>query len=293
MDQFEFKTAATGIDRSEALQTVARAIEVGQSYLSDGDRKAALAEAERTRALASDIARLPAQPEWYRITESDFQARGKPAPVSLAAFLKDHDFYWLGVSLHLMAARDWAFNMIELKIDFLPDAAGRLARVHSVLPAKAFQELVNADMSFEVGLDESAEFKAAQDLAAGPAKGSVGVGGVLKGKVGAVFGPFKYRIRRAHVDHTGAGNESIGWRIRDTRFAEDERVEFVVVARVPKAASGVTARAELQAYRYFNTGAASFQSAVHNLIPALREYFLGGMPLHDAAEWPLAAGAAD
>ena len=77
------------------------------------------------------------------------------------------------------------------------------------------------------------------------------------------------------------------WRLDGAEFFQENRPELVVIAQVPKGAVEFKITAALQAYRYFNTGAADWQDAILGLPSRLVSFFKDGAPVGDAKEYDL------
>src|SRR5262249_12282453 len=160
-----------------------------------------------------DQALLPAYPDVYRITDKDFLAHNKPASVGVAEITRNFNFYWIRFPVGLKPELNWAFNMIEVRVEFNPGQPPHTRpKAYAILPKREFQVLFSANTVRRVGLNENLEFQADTgelQLPGAPvsAKLKAGVGGVAKAGVGAVFGPFEYRLKRAKINHSATGME--------------------------------------------------------------------------------------
>ena len=295
--RFEFNMA--GIDRNRLLEQAASDLDALRGHLDNATGGVAPTdEGDRTRAIRNDQALLPAFPDVYRITDHDFLARHAPAPVAFSELARSFDFYWIRFPVGLKPELNWGFNMIEVRIEFNEGAPPHTRpKAYQILPQKQFQTLVDANTSIEVTLNEKLEFEAKTGLlegALGPAgaKASAEVGAVAKAGAGAVLGPFRYRIKKAKIDHSATGLEWVFWRIDGAEFFQEDSPELVVIAQVPKITKTVTVKAELQASRYFSYGAAPWQDAVKQIPALLRGFFENGMPLRDEKPWDITAAFA-
>jgi hypothetical protein len=236
---------------------------------------------------------LPAYPDVYRITDKDFLAANKPAPVRFNELAKNFSFYWIHFPIGLKPELHWGFNMIEVRVEFSPDQVPHTRpKAYAILPKREFQTLLQARTALEIKLNENLEFEASTGELklpgnGGSAKLNADVGAVAKAGAGAVFGPFEYRIKKARIDHSATGMEWVFWRLDGAKFFQEDTPELVVIAQVPKTTKTVIVKAELQASRYFNTGAAPWQTVIRRIPRALLNFFEKGMPLADGKLWDI------
>jgi hypothetical protein len=295
-DEIGFKSDASKFDRASILTEAAQLIDAAPGHLGPGGKPVETDEGKRTRALLGDEARLPAYPDVHRITDEDFLARHKPAPVATRALLDRFNFYWVRFPIGLRPQLHWAFNMLEARVEFGADEPAHLRpKAYRILPDKRFQDLLKANMSLEFRLNESLEFEAGTGklaAAVGPASasGSADVDAKITAGAGAVFGPFQYNVKQAKIDHSAPGLEWVFWRLDGTEFFQEDAPELITILQVPKALQRCTIRAELQAYRYFNFAAAPLQAAVAQIPAMLRRFFEEGMPLRDEKHWDITPG---
>jgi hypothetical protein len=195
----------------------------------------------------------------------------------------------------LAPRRNWAFNLLEVRIEFnRGDAAQNRPRAYQILPSKNFQTLLEVNDRIEIRLDEKFEFSASTSPVKGqlgPAQGSLDIGAaaVANAGLGVVAGPFTYRLKRAKIDHNATGLEWVFWRLDGAEFFQEDTPELIVIAQAPKTAQRLELFAELQACRYFNFAAADLQDAVKHLASRLRELFKAGLPVYDSQLYDLTA----
>lgn len=286
-----FTVNAAQFDRQAILTQAATLIDAAIGHLGPGGQVVESDEGRLTRALAADEARLPAYPDMHRITDEDFLAQNKPAPVAIRQLAENFNFYWVRFPIGLRPQQHWAFNLIEVRVEFGAGAPAHLRpKAYRIMPDKQFQELLKANMSLELKLNENLDFEASSGkltAAAGPASATAtaSAGGAVKGGAGAVFGPFKYSVKKAKIDHTAAGLEWVFWRLDGAEFFEDDAPELITILQVPKALKECEVRAELQAARYFNFGAAPWQKAIAQIPAVFKRFFDAGMPLRDEKSW--------
>ena len=289
-----FKVDAAEFDRVSILDEAANLIDAATSHLGPGRRPVESDAGKLTRALAGDEARLPAYPEVYTITDTDFIANHKPQPVALKQLSENFNFYWLRFPIGLRPQVNWGFNMIEARVEFCPDepAANMRPTAYGILPNKLFQGLLAANAAIEFKLNENLEFEAstgtlAASIGPGSVRGSAGAGGKVKGSAGAVFGPFQYSVKKAKIDHSAVGLEWVFWRLDGAEFFQEDTPDLIVILKAPKTLQNCSIRAELQASRYFNFAAAPLQQAIAQIPAMLRRFFEQGMPLRDEKSWDI------
>jgi hypothetical protein len=288
-DTYDFSVDMAGIDRQAMLQEASSLLDAHRSHMGGGSRAAvASPEGNLVRDLQDDQASLAAAPDVYRITDKDFLERQRPVPVRFQELSKQFKFFWLRFPVGLMPRRHWAFNRLEVKVLFNPEGAANLRpKAYQILPDKKFQELLKVSDRLEVTLDEHFEFSAkpAVNVGLGKAGASASVDGAAGLKL--VAGPFEYRIARAKIDNSGPGLEWVFWRLDGAEFFQENRPDLVAIVQTPKEATEFKVHAAMQAYRYFNTGAADWQEAILGLPARIAEFFQRGAPILDTREYEL------
>jgi len=287
--------AGGGEDRRALLLEAAYAIDALHVPLCSGQRGVTeTPEGALARSLADDVARFAAYPVVYRITDRDFLSRNVPVPVRFGTLTKSFRFYWLQVPIALMPVRNWGFNRLEVAIELSPGEplAHLRPKAYQILPEKRFQTLLSATTGLQLRLDENFEFAAATtplhvDAGIAGARAQAAVDAKLAPSLGLVAGPFTYRIKRAKIDHTPVGMETIRWRIEGAEFFEDDAPTLVVILQVPRETRSVTVVAALEASRYFAYASAPLQDAVRQLAARLRQFFERGLPRDDQASWDI------
>jgi hypothetical protein len=288
-----FKVDAAQFDRDSIIREAATLIDAGLGHLGPTGRLAESDEGRLTRALAADEARLPAYPDVFRITDEDFLAQHKPQPVAIRELADKFSFYWVRFPIGLRPQIDWAFNMIEMDVEFgIGQPASLRPKAYRILPDKRFQDLLKANMTLELKLNEDLQFETYTgkvSASAGPATatGSAGVGGGVNAGAGAVFGPFQYSVKKAKIDHSAPGLEKVFWRLDGAEFFQEDVPELITILQMPKELAECEIHAKLQAYRYFNFGAAPWQRAIAQIPAMLRRFFEVGMPLRDEKRWDI------
>jgi len=290
----EFSFSEGAVDRASVLEEAARSIDDRRTHLGGADEAVPeTPEGQLLRALKDDIAELGDFPEVVKITDQDFLAsQFKSVPAPFARLKRDYNFYWVRYPLRLFPRRNWAFNRLELYVNFNQDAppADR-PRAYQILPARQFQQLLELSDQLEVHLDENFQFSAKvsqldANLPQAEASLGGGVGTDFSGGLGLVVGPFMYRWKRAKVEHTDTGLTSVFWRLDGAEFFQDDAPAFVTILQVPKDVENVQIDAELMAYRYFNFASAGLQDSIRVLSEKLQNWFKGGMPVNDRLDQP-------
>lgn len=282
------------IARRELLFEAAAAFDRARAHLGPGEPALESVEGALARALAQDTVEFAADPVWYHITDRDFLSRSVPVPVRFTDLSRRFRFFWVSLPIALFPQRHWAFNRLDVIVQFNPGEPqpGRRPKAHQILPARRFQDLLRVSAGLEVRLDENFQFSAAARppaVDAGVARAQVGAGVDARAAagLGMVVGPFTYQIKNAQIDHTPVGMEMVRWRIEGAEFFQGEGPDLVVVLQVPRETERVTIAAAMEARRYFNWGAAGLQEAVKQLGDRLRHFFEDGLPVERRASWEL------
>jgi hypothetical protein len=293
VSELGFRSNAAQFDRASVLKDAAKLIDAAGGPLGPSGEPIESDEGKQTRALLADEARLPAYPDIYRISDEDFLAQHKPQPVTIKQLVENFNFLWVRFPIGLHPQLHWAFNMLEVRLEFgVGEPAHLRPKAYRILPDKRFSELLKANMTLEFKLNENLEFEASTgkvmaSSGMASASGSAGLGGELKGNAGVVFGPFQYGVKKAKIDHSAPGLEWVFWRLDGAEFFQEDVPELITILQVPKALKQCTIHAELQASRYFNFGAAPWQKAITQIPSMLRRFFEEGMPLRDEKPWDI------
>src|SRR5262245_26504447 len=290
-DGFEFTYAMEGRERAALLRQAAADLDADEGERSSGAASGVSALGNELRTLAEDRAEFADQPEVYHVTTKAL-ADGKPTQVGLAELTDKFDFYLIRFSIGLMSKLNWAFNMIEAKIEFnLGGVPGTRPKAFSIFPRKEFEDLLKGQGGMKVSITEKGELGArlavpevTADLAALKAEAKLAAGGELT--LGLEVPEFKWSFKRARIEHSGTGLSWVAWRIRDGRFFSGDSLPLMVIAQVPKGGTEFRIKAEMQAYRYFNYLDASVQAVVARLRDKLlREQFENDLPLYEARDY--------
>ncbi len=221
-----------------------------------------------------------------------------PAQDAASSFrLQDRfSFWWLRVPLLLFPRRNWAFNRLEVRVEFSPQQqrADLRPKVFDILPNRRFDTVMRAGVHvlLSVGADGHFSVKTPEITAPLPPTGmvSAGAGAEAQASVGAQvgFGPIRFRASAAKVDHTAEGLDKVFWRLNGAEFFQENQPELIVVLQVPREVDTAAVVGVLQAYRRFNLFPGGLQAAIRQLPEALRVFFAQGAPLEARAAYDLA-----
>lgn len=294
-EKLEF-TFAGSVDRNALLQQAAQVFDERRITLSEGGGTVSgpSDEGAAVRDFMEDVAEFAGFPVVHQITDSDFLAQQRKVPVPFVQLAKDFQFYWLYFPTVLFPRHSWAFNRLELKIVMKAPSAGphEQPQAHQILPAQQFQTLLTADMRLEVRLDENFQFTAKPSLPAGagvPISGNLLADAKVAAQAGLVAGPFTYRVKKAKIQHTAVGAETVFWRLDGAEFFQDDSPEIIVIVRVPKGLKDMKISAAMQAHRFFPLASAPFQKAITMLPALLKSFFSSGAPVTSQASWDMSA----
>jgi hypothetical protein len=297
----DFSFNMQGLDRQALLTQAAEQFDLLNHNLGANDvpltgSPTESASGSLARALRDgDIAQFSASPTLYQITEKDFIESARVVPVKFEQLSRHYNFYWLYLPIALFPSRNRAFHRLEVAIEFNPrEEDGHLRpTAYQILPQKQFQTLLEISDCLEIRLGENFEFSARAVIpeiqtqyAQGKADVSTDV--KLKSGINTIVGPFNYHIKRAKIDHTQPGIERVFWRLEGTEFFQQDVPLLIVIIQVPAQVTELYITAAMQAYRYFNILANDdLKQAVQDLPKAIRDFFIGGIPLLDQKEWNL------
>lgn len=284
-ENFDFSYNMEGLNRDALLKEAADRIDNLQSHLSsDVSVLGATKEGNLVRDLLGDEAHLVAFPDVYKITDKSFLTNDFKVPVRFSQLSKDFNFYWIRLPLGLVTKRSWAFNMIEMGIEFnKEDDAHLRPKAFRIFPDMLFQKLFEFNQEIRIGIDGNFEFEAKGsniEAQLGNVEGKInaGVGANASAKLGFAFGPYVCTVKKATIYHTAKGMERVFWRLDGAELFEEDSPELVVVAQIPKKTKTFLIEAKLQAYHSFKFATSNLRQLVSNLPQGLRAYIQGGIP---------------
>ena len=285
----DFSFDLGGVERTRLLYQAADTLDALRSHLGGGGATAQSEEGDAARDFINDVAEFAKAPVVYEITDKDFLSQKRPIPVPFSQLTPNYRFFWLCFPTVLFPRQDWAFNQLEMKIAMkAPEAPPHLQpKAFHILPNSQFQTLLEASTRLEVHLDENFELKAQIPKVDLP----VGVAGAAEVKAaaaaGMVAGPFTYRIKKAKIQHTAAGAETVFWRLAGAEFFQEDAPEIIIIAQVARGVQNVQIDGSMQAYRYFSFAASWLQNAVKHFGEAVKSLFMGGLPIGSKASWDI------
>ena len=291
--ELDFEDVAA-LDRKALLLDAAQRLDALHGPLASGGKISETAEGKLVRTLAADEGQFARNPIVHNITDKEYLGRSLPVPVNMAELFQKYHYYLMEFPFELDPAEGWAFNKLEVRIDFNPDdpAPGEHPKVFQIFPDPKFQKLFEANANLEVGVKANGEFEAKAggiQMHAGPTAFKVGadLGAEAGGKAGLVIGPFAYSVKRALINHRGTGMEWARWEISGTQLNKGDDLRLMVIVQVPKDTVQVKVRGQLLAKRYFSLANYSLIEAIKNLPDTLQRFFTGGAPfdLRPPAEW--------
>ena len=285
--------SALAPDRKALLMDAAQRLDALHGHLGGKEEIPETPEGKLVRTLAEDEGQFARSPVVRKISNQEYLSRNLPVPIDVADLFKKYRFYFLEFPFELDPAAGWAFNKLEVRIDFNKDdpAPGEHPKVYQIFPDPKFQTLFEANANLEVGVKANGEFDAKSGpvaVQAGQAAFKVGaeVDATAGAKAGFVIGPFSYSIKRAVINHHGAGKEWARWEISGTQINKGDDPRLMAIVQVPRETRQVKVRGEMLARRNFSLANYSLTEAVRNLPDTLRRFLEGGAPFHPRPdEW--------
>ncbi|MEN6375098.1 MAG: hypothetical protein ABFD75_10015 [Smithella sp.] len=281
----DFSFNMEGLDRNKLLGEAAHTLDNLKGHLGSGKAPVKSNEGDVARDFINDEASFAQTLVVYEITDKDFLAKNRQVPVPFSQLTQQYRFFWVYFPTVLFPRHDWAFNMIEMKIAMkAPEKPPHLQpKAFHILPNSQFQPLLEVNTRLEVRLDENFELKAQV-----PESG-LHVSGAVDAKVAAaggfVAGPFSYHIKKAKIQHTATGAETVFWRLDGAEFFQEDSPEIIIIAQIPKDVKNVKIDGSMQAYRYFSFLGGDLQSNVKHFTEAVKNFFTGGLPIGSKISW--------
>ena len=280
------------LDRKAMLFDAAHRLDALHGHMGSGEKLSETLEGNIVRSLAEDEGTFARTPVVRRITSEEYLGRNLPVPFDVADMLQNYRHYLLEFPFELDPAAGWAFNSLEVRVDFNKDdpAANELPRVFQIFPDPKFQELFKVDAELEVGVKANGEFAAKlapTDVQVG--QGAFKIGADLVADAGArtgfVIGPWSYSVRRAVINHRGIGREWARWEIGNTMLHKGDDPRLMLIVQVPKDTQHLKVRGQLLAKRRFSLANYRLIEALKNLPDTFHRWFEGGTPFHSTKEW--------
>jgi hypothetical protein len=246
------------------------------------------------RGLVEDTAEFGTYPDIYPIPVLDLPYVDRTSPAWKAALEDGFTFWWLRIPLVLFPRRDWAFNRLEVRIEFNPQEPDPQLRpkAFDILPNRRFDTIMKAGAQISVTVGADGRFAVNTGnfaLDVGGVSASVGAGVRAGASIGGELGftAMPYRAVAARVDHTNEGLERVFWRLDGAEFFQENPPQLIVILQVPRGCVSPEMLAVMQAYRRFNLFPAGLQAAIRQLPEALRVFFSQGAPIGATAKYQL------
>lgn len=287
MDDFSYQVPE---NRAALLFDAADRIERLTGHLGEGDAQPD-PYSGLLRDLATDTAQFAAQPDVRPLPQVN------PSAEAVTAFKLENrfTFWWLRIPLLLFPRRNWAFNRLEVRVEFSPDEPRPELRpkAFDIMPDRRFDAVLKAGAHALLGVGADGHFAVRTPSVSIPVTGGAvleaGAGAHADASVGTQVGfNVEFRGVVARVDHTAPGLEKVFWRLDGAEFFQENQPELVVVLQVPHEVENATVVGVLQAYRRFNLFPTRLQTAIRQLPEALRVFFQQGAPLADRRTYQIA-----
>jgi len=203
-------------------------------------------------------------------------------------------FLWVRIPLLLFPRKNWAFNRLEVRIEFNPGEPDPRLRpkAFDILPNRRFDTVMKVGAQFSVKVGADGHFAVDTGnvaLNVGGVSASAGAGAGAAGSIGTEvgFAPVPYRAVAARVNHTDEGLEKVFWRLDGAEFFQEAAPQLAVIVQVPRGCTRPAMLGIMQAYRRFNLFPAGLQAAIRQLPEALRTFFAQGAPIRATARYEL------
>lgn len=285
------------VERERLLFDAATRIDALAGHLGDepsgvGDGRSDYGEL--LRGLAEDTAEFGAYPTVYPIPVLDLPNADRTSVAWKASLEDGFTFWWMRIPLMLFPRKNWAFNRLEVRVEFNPREPDPQLRpkAFDILPNRRFDTVMKVGTEVSVGLGADAHFSLNTGNVAfniGGVSASAGAGVGAKGSIGGElsFAPMPYRAVAARVNHTDEGLERVFWRLDGGEFFRDSPPQLVVILQVPRGCLNPEMLGVMQAYRRFNLFPAGLQAAIRQLPEALRVFFSQGAPTRATVRYAL------
>ena len=294
-NMLDFSFNMEGIDRRALLLEAANRLDALHSFL--GDEKSSPSEtpeAALLRSLTEDKAEFGDAPAIFPVRDDYFISQNLEVPYNFKQWGQKYNFYWLDVPLNLFPRSNWAFNKLEVAIEFNSHTPkdGSRPKSYQILPDRKFQTLAKLHGHFEVHLDGNFEFSAKTPDMAGTigmaaARLNAGIDSKVAAGTGLAIPPYVYSFKVARIEHTPPGIEEVRWRLNGAEFFQENIPRLTVIFQIPKKTRELKITAAMQAYRRFNFASAGLREGIKELSPSMRRFFKGGMPVAATTSWYL------
>jgi hypothetical protein len=184
-----------------------------------------------------------------QLTEETFKLSG----IELNEFdrqkMRDHDFYYMTLSVDLIPKPGAKFWRLVCEIDFGPKGSAEPI-VRTIFPNQKWREVLNYGVGMDLGLDGNLEWNAGIDDDSQIAEVFKFLTPDLKANVlsknnfkGFITLPaYKYTLGQSEITAAGEGNSICYWRIQDQELQKVGSMKFATVFKVLKGTESITLR---------------------------------------------------
>lgn len=279
------------IDRKALLLEAAQRLDDLEGHLGAGKgEKAKTAIAQQLREQAEDRAGFADIPLMYKLTEEYWHSIGKPIPYNFTQLKEHYNFYWLDIPLDLHPRSKWAFNKIDVEIEFNPHAPkdGTRPKAYQIFPDEQFVEFIKFHAQAEVQLganfqfsaqfppmniSEASPFPIVTDLAAG-------TDNTISASLGAEIPRHIWSLKVDKITHAPPLTETPWWTLHGKEFSREHRPLLAVIVQILKGIQEFKIRAQMDVSRSFVYAPADLREAIEDLPLKFRDLLQRGSPLH-------------
>jgi hypothetical protein len=231
-----------------------------------------------------------------QLTEETFKFSG----IELNEFdrekMRDHDFYYMTLSVDLIPKPGAKFWRLVCEIDFGPKGSAEPI-VRTIFPNQKWREVLNYGVGMDLGLDGNLEWNAGIDDDSQIAEVFKFLTPDLKANVlsknnfkGFIKLPaYKYALGQSEITAAGEGNSICYWRIQDQELQKVGSMKFATVFKVLKGTESITLRGTTWAEPDMNW----LTSDVRDVVTALQDKFRSLLRGGDEAASQLARGVSE
>lgn len=280
------------IDRRALLLEAAQRLDALEGHLgSTSGEKAETAVAQQIREQAGDEAGFADIPLMYRITDEYWRSIGKQVPYDFTQLKEYYNFYWLDIPINLHPKSKWAFNKIDVQLEFNPYAPkdGTRPKAYQIFPDEHFVEFIKLHAQAEIQLGANLQFSAqlptvslsagatplpiVTDLAAGTADS-------ISASLGAEIPQHIWSLKVDKITHAPPLTERPWWTLHGKEFSREHRPLLSVIVQILKETREFKIRAQMDVSRSFVYAPADLRQALEDLPLKIKDFIKKGTPLH-------------
>jgi hypothetical protein len=281
-------------DREALLENAAAQLDALRHHQgANGDEQKETPEGALIRTLAQDEGRFADRPQVIPITDKTYLTAKLPVPVAIEKLLQNYRFFLLQFSFDLKPAPGWAFNSLNVQVEFCSDQQTVRPKVYALFPTKKFSQILQLGGKVHAGIGASIDFEAGlekQELSG--ALGNVAAGGSVHNSeevdLNLLAGPFTYDLRKMLITSSQTGLEWAWWQMDGSQFSQGDDPGLMLIAQVPCDAKSVVLRGQFVAKRKFALLDFGLRKAIMNIDETFRRFLKGGAPYnHGPVDWDL------